>query len=50
MKTTVHIVYFSDDEQVYSKGINIEGKSFSDCCLKFELMKIGVIHSVIIKE
>lgn len=46
----VHVVYFTEDEQTYSKGINIEGKSFSDCCRKFELMKIGVIFNVTIKE
>jgi hypothetical protein len=46
----VHIVYYTEQEQIYSTGINVEGKSFADCCLKFESMKIGVIHSVIIKE
>jgi hypothetical protein len=50
MKTTVHIVYFSDDEQIYSKGINIKGKSFSDCCKKFETMKIGLIFNATVKE
>lgn len=46
----VHIVYYTVHEQVYSTGINVEGKSFSDCCRKFELMKIGDIHSVTIKK
>jgi len=47
---TVHIVYFTDENETYSKGINIEGKSFSDCCKRFEAMEVGFIFNATIKD
>ena len=44
-KVSVHVVYFENDTDCYSKGMNVISTSFSNACKKFEKMNIGRIFN-----
>ena len=34
---TYHFVYYENETDTFSKGINIQGNDFVDCAIRFEL-------------
>ena len=46
----VHIVYYPHGEKLFSRGINLEGDSVSDCVKQFEGMEVGEVFNITVKE
>lgn len=45
----VHITYYEKEHDLYSKGLNMIGKSFSDIAWRFEQEYKGIIVNIVKK-
>ena len=49
-KITLHVLYFTDETEVHSKGLDITATSWETCIRKFNKMKLGKAVMMVEKE